>query len=533
MERVAGRNIQIVTAISEKDKSHVYLAMDEDHKPVIYKKLMGEDKSWLYRRIQMLSSSFFPKIEVVEYEGGVTFVLEEYIEGTGLDMLLQSEMDTADGISYMEQLLRAMMVLHSQNPPIIYRDVKPENIIIKPDGGLVLVDFDATREYFAGERNRDTRMLGTRGYASPEQFGFAQTDVRSDLYSVGIVFRQIVDRMELSSHLKKEIGKLVDKATMFDPAQRYQTAEQMFEALCKIKRKQERGSCRSILFGWVCLLSVVVFLVIFIGLSMRKYDRNNPFDERQLFSGHIVPEAFHYVPMEDVWEQTVRQVKREAPELLEIPIDSENADGVLQDGRESSLGGDLPCVRYFKAYPQALVMYCHEFEGKMINEIHLVRYSKGGEQKLEKFVLGNASYCTIRDGNLCVSAEILEQLEPGLYEMSILVKGDWNWNCCLIVHGEEEKVDNFVVHAEEALQVYSKTRENDIQFHLLNSPYSLKTVICNGELVSDEEYVMFLDERGIVLSGNFFETRADEQVLDFIFLMQNDRKAYGRVLIVP
>ncbi len=533
MESVAGRKIQIVTAISEKDKSHVYLAMDEERNPVIYKKLMGEDKSWLYRRVQIFSSSFFPKIEAVEYEGDITHVLEEYVEGIGLDMLLKSEIAAEDGVSYMEQLLQAILVLHSQNPPIIHRDVKPENIIIKPDGGLVLVDFDATREYSAGERNCDTRTLGTRGYASPEQFGFAQTDVRSDLYSVGIVFRQIVDRMVLSSHLKKQIRKLVDKATMFDPAQRYQTAEQMYEALYKIDRKQKGDFLRSIFFGMICLLSVIVFLVGFIVFSMRRNDTGYPSDEERLFIGEIVPEAFHYVPMKDVWEQTVSQVKRESPELLEIRTDYENADGVLQDGRESPLGDDLPCVRYFKAYPQALLMYCHEFEGKMISEIHLVRYSKGGEQMLEKFNLGNSSNCAIRDGYLCVSAEILEQLEPGLYEMSILVKKGWNWNCCLIVHGEEEKVDNFVVHAEEALQVYSKTRENDIQFHLLNTPHRLKSVICNGELVSDKDYVKLLDERGIVLSGDFFETKADEQVLDFTFLMENERKAYGRVLIVP
>ena len=61
MESVAGRKIQIVTALSEKDKSHVYLAMEEECNPVIYKKLMGEDKSWLYRRVQIFSSSFFPK----------------------------------------------------------------------------------------------------------------------------------------------------------------------------------------------------------------------------------------------------------------------------------------------------------------------------------------------------------------------------------------------------------------------------------------------------------------------------------------
>lgn len=88
--RIADPKIQIITAISKKDKANVYLAMKSEHIPAVLKELQG-DKTYLYKRIQEIQSAFFPNIEIVEYRDGKTYILEEYIEGESLDKILKNK----------------------------------------------------------------------------------------------------------------------------------------------------------------------------------------------------------------------------------------------------------------------------------------------------------------------------------------------------------------------------------------------------------------------------------------------------------
>ena len=89
------------------------------------------------------------------------------------------------------------------------------------------------------------------------------------------------------------------------------------------------------------------------------------------------------------------------------------------------------------------------------------------------------------------------------------------------------------MHAEGALQVFSRSKRNDRMFNMLNTPYLLKAVFCNGEQIPETAYSRFLDERGIVLKADFLESKVSEEVLELSFMMENNRMAYGRVLILP
>ena len=114
------------------------------------------------------------------------YVVMDHVEGESLDKLVrrtgpQSEEDVHD---WMLQVCDALGYLHRQNPPIIYRDMKPGNLMLHPDGYIKLIDFGVSREYKDYEKT-DTQAFGTEGYAPPEQYGKAQTDARSDIYAVG------------------------------------------------------------------------------------------------------------------------------------------------------------------------------------------------------------------------------------------------------------------------------------------------------------------------------------------------------------
>lgn len=123
--------------------------------------------------------------------GNQLIVYEEYINGKNLaDLMKANATFEADEVTRLMLMLSdALTELHAN--AIIHRDIKPSNIMISSDGVLKLIDFDASRVFEVG-KNQDTVNLGTIGYAAPEQYGYSQTDVRSDIYSIGVLMLELL-----------------------------------------------------------------------------------------------------------------------------------------------------------------------------------------------------------------------------------------------------------------------------------------------------------------------------------------------------
>lgn len=262
-------DIDILTAISDSPKASVYLAsVKESAKLVVYKELKCKSIAALYWKIEELKSIFFPEVYGVWEENGNTFLIEEYIPGETLaEKVEQGCFFSEEELSrYMLQLCEALLVLHRAEPPIIHRDLKPDNILVTEEGSLKLLDFDAAREYDEAQ-SRDTVILGTKEYASPEQFGFTQTDVRSDIYSFGIVFAELLKNTNTTVSFAKKCQKIIDKATMFDPDKRYPSTEILYKELCGLKSQVKYR--RFFLGTGIVLCSLVLlFAVIAVGRNM-------------------------------------------------------------------------------------------------------------------------------------------------------------------------------------------------------------------------------------------------------------------------
>ena len=132
-------------------------------------------------------------VDVIDREDSLIIVMD-YIEGNSLQHLIDTggAQDSERVIDWAKQLCDLLAYLHSRNPPIIYRDMKPANIMLRPDGTVALIDFGTAREYKAA-RSEDTTWLGTRAYAAPEQFGGqGQTDGRTDIYNLGATMYHLV-----------------------------------------------------------------------------------------------------------------------------------------------------------------------------------------------------------------------------------------------------------------------------------------------------------------------------------------------------
>ena len=156
-------------------------------------------------------------------------VLEEYIQGDSLAYLLEGALFTpAEARKITLQLCDALWVLHSMGA--VHRDIKPENVIIR-GSEAVLIDFDASR-LFKNGNSTDTQILGTTGYAAPEQYGISQTDERADIYSVGVLLNIMLTGKHPSKELASgKLGHIVQKCTMINPKKRYKNVLHLMEAL--------------------------------------------------------------------------------------------------------------------------------------------------------------------------------------------------------------------------------------------------------------------------------------------------------------
>ena len=183
----------------------------------------------VYRKLLGISCPNLPKVlETAEKDGKVA-VLEEYVNGDTLDLLLEGgTLCPGDARSIALQLCRGLYVLHSLDA--VHRDVKPENVIIRGDEA-VLIDFDASRIVKEDQR-ADTVVLGTTGYAAPEQYGISQTDGRADIYSLGVLLNIMLTGKHPSMELAPgKLGRIIQRCTQINPKKRYKNVLYLMEDL--------------------------------------------------------------------------------------------------------------------------------------------------------------------------------------------------------------------------------------------------------------------------------------------------------------
>lgn len=197
--------------------------------------------------------------------GECTYLLREYVPGESLLDYAQKHgplpLREVYGIGL--SLCRTLKQLHRQRPPVIHRDIKLENIIRTTSGECVLIDLGIAREYDA-QSQRDTRVLGTPGTAPPEQFGYCQTDTRSDVYALGVVLHELASgepRLDQGT-LDPALQAVVERCTRFDPADRYADAAQVERALLRASRS--RTGLRRLLW-LIPLLAAVVGAAVWFG----------------------------------------------------------------------------------------------------------------------------------------------------------------------------------------------------------------------------------------------------------------------------
>lgn len=243
---------EIKSIIGKGGMSTVYLA---EHKRLHTRWTVKEVSKQQGARFDFLAESnilkrlqhpMLPRIVDIFEDSECIYIVEDFVEGITLDELLKrrGHVDEVLGTQWFYDLCGVLGYLHSQQPhPIIYRDMKPSNVMLQPDGALKLIDFGIAREY-KQESNADTTYIGTKGYAAPEQFGKAQTDARTDIYSLGVTMYhlltgkspyeppyQFVPARQLCTELSHGIEHILDKCVQPEPIDRYQNIDELLNDL--------------------------------------------------------------------------------------------------------------------------------------------------------------------------------------------------------------------------------------------------------------------------------------------------------------
>lgn len=220
------KQFERILKLKESARGEVWMARDQTGGLVIWKYIKATGLP--YAILKQNPHRLWPKVLYCaeDEEGNDTNIITEMINGQIIKNRIETGrvFDEEQVVAFLLQICDGLEQLHSMG--IIHRDIKPDNLMLFKDR-IYLLDFDAARE-FKPEKSRDTRFLGTYGYAAPEQFGYAQTDERSDIFSLGKTMQEMLPGC-YDGYLKP----ILAKCTELDPKNRYQNVNELRKAIVK------------------------------------------------------------------------------------------------------------------------------------------------------------------------------------------------------------------------------------------------------------------------------------------------------------
>lgn len=287
---------KILSKIGQGGMSTVYLALNERaNKSWAVKEVRKDGVSdfEVIKQSQIVETNLLKKlnhpnlpsiIDVIDKEDCFLIVMD-YIEGNPLSDALKAKkrLDCDDVIEWAKQLCDVLEYLHTRKPAIIYRDMKPGNVMLRPDGSVMLIDFGIARE-FKEQNVEDTTCLGTRGYAAPEQFGGrGQTDARTDIYCLGATIYHLVTGHNPSDppyemypirhwdpSFSSGLEKIIQKCTQRNPEDRYQSCAELLYAL-EHYEEEEEGYKKVQNVKWYTFFTTVALTIIMFICTIGSY----------------------------------------------------------------------------------------------------------------------------------------------------------------------------------------------------------------------------------------------------------------------
>lgn len=484
---------EILKLIGKGGMSEVYLAMDKNlnkqwavkeikkrtrdkNNEVVVQSAIAEANM-----MKKLDHPCLPRIVDILDREDVIYVVMDYIEGEPLSKIMEQygAQPQQNVIEWGKELCGVLDYLHTQNPPIIYRDMKPANVMLQPNGNVKLIDFGIAREY--KECNlEDTVNLGTKGYAAPEQFGGkGQTDQRTDIYCLGVTLYHLVTGKNpceppyeiypiryWNPNLSSGLESIILKCTQLNPEDRYASCAELlyamehYEAADDAYRKRQEQKVGTLV---VMLVLSVLSLVVGIGGQFLKLNANNSDYENNV----LMAEKSSFV--EERIEYYVRaiNINPSGTEAYFGLIDAFKDDAVFSVEEENifkrEVNMNLAALREEEDYAELayeigkLYWYYYEYGRTNTSDNQVTRmksaiqwfedaYSYGGPET--NFYVISEVYKNIGQFNKDVTLNIEEASDKGMYLPYFNNLG----NLLRIVSSEENEIVNLEVYK---LSMYS------------------------------------------------------------------------------
>jgi len=246
----------------------VFLVKNIADNRIYVKKNLSVYNKAIYNQLRTLDIYGIPKIYECFEDDDFLYVIEEYIHGETLGYVLHQ------GRVYTDEMILKLVMgicdvlenLHGQNPPIIHRDIKPSNIMITNDGLVKLIDFNAAK-IIDEDKTQDTVLMGTENFAAPEQFGFRQSDARTDIYALGVLMNVLscgeFPRDEIA---KGKLHDIIEKCCMLNPDDRYSSVLELENAIAKKYKLPKQKSAKDKKKSLYIFVGVIAAILIIFGM---------------------------------------------------------------------------------------------------------------------------------------------------------------------------------------------------------------------------------------------------------------------------
>lgn len=270
-------------SIATLNEAHkIYLVQDIHSKKIYVKKILDIYNTKVYEALYQSPVMGTPRIIDYALADDQLLVIEEYISGQSLEeRIAKGPLSFTDLTSYLLDLCHILERLHQASPAIIHRDIKPSNIMITPYNKAVLLDFNAAKQYCASAE-KDTVLLGTKGYASPEQYGFGASSPLTDIYSFGILLKEL---LQSTPSYPQGIDSIAERCSQLNPKDRYSSIGELKKDLMNYLPKENTASRPSpsqtssyhlpgyrTKTPWKIVLSSIVYLVTAFFCSSLEFD---------------------------------------------------------------------------------------------------------------------------------------------------------------------------------------------------------------------------------------------------------------------
>lgn len=304
-EEYLGSSYEMVDVLKDSEEGLVALIYDKVGKQVSILKQRDIRSKGIYEMLKELGDSHIPAIYRLMEQGGKLLVIEEYIDGRTLADILRyddGKLDEGTAFHVLKEICDCLRPLHARN--IVHRDIKPSNIILSKNHEVKLIDFGIARVTRSSEEP-DTEFLGTKGYAPPEQYGFGQTDARSDIYSLGITIRRM-----LGTGYRGSLGSVLRKCTALDPEDRYSSVDELWQDVARQQGKKK-------LQRWVLLIVTALLLLAAVLYAIQEPRQDRDADAGDAF---VMEEAHSSATIPDTVPSPPQQAQQEPSQTGELPV---------------------------------------------------------------------------------------------------------------------------------------------------------------------------------------------------------------------